>query len=196
MKKRLLSALMVFCMVLTLLPVSAFAALNDTEFHITGIQAMKDLVAEKLSVDAGEKITIHSVEVHGAKKNQPNAGSPATATGGTVDHGYLNRGDVGVRGTNGKLTGYKDIWMVLNDASIIDEKSVTAITIYAKTDTGRLGYGGNKLAPVTVYLADGAIKPTQIGGKLITSINVNSGSFTPPSETKYSYTIKSILCLI
>ena len=76
--------------------------------------------------------------------------------------------------------------MVLNDASIIDEKSVTAITIYAKTDTGRLGYGGNKLAPVTVYLADGA---TQIDGKLITSINVNGGSFTPPSETKYSYTI-------
>lgn len=189
MKKRLLSALMVFCMVLTLLPVSAFAAPNDTEFHITGIQAMKDLVAEKLSVDAGEKITIHSVEVHGAKKNQPNAGSPATATGGTVDHGYLNRGDVGARGTNGKLTGYEDIWMVLNDASIIDEESVTAITIYAKTDTGRWGYGGNKLAPVTVYLADGAISFKPLDGKLITSIDVTKGSLIPPVETEYSYTV-------
>ncbi len=189
MKKRLLSALMVFCMVLTLLPVSAFAAPNDTEFHITGIQAMKDLVAEKLSVDAGEKITIHSVEVHGAKKNWPNAGSPATATGGTADHGYLNQGDVGIPGTNGKLTGYGDIWMVLNDASIIDEKSVTAITIYAKTDTGRWGYGGNKLAPVTVYLAEGAITTEQYDGKLITSINVKDASFTPPPEAEYSYTV-------
>lgn len=186
MKKRVLSALMVLCMVLTLLPVSAFAALNDTEFHITGIQAMKDLVAKKLSVDAGEKITIHSVEVHGAKKT---SGSPATATGGTVDHGYLNRGDVGARGTNGKLTGYEDIWMVLNDASVIDEKSVTAITIYAKTDTGRFGYGGNRLAPVTVYLAEGAITTEQYDRKLITSINVKDASFTPPTEAEYSYTV-------
>ena len=81
MKKRLLSVLLTLTMVLTLLPGTALAAPNDTEFHITGIQAMKYLVAEKLNVDAGEKITIHSVEVHGAKKNWPNAGSPATATG-------------------------------------------------------------------------------------------------------------------
>ena len=182
MKKRLLSVLLTLTMVLTLLPGTALAAPNDTEFHITGIQAMKDLVAKKLNVDAGEKITIHSVEVHGAKKNWPNAGSPATATGGTVDHGYLNQGDVGVRGLNGKLTGYGDIWMVLNDASIIYEESVTAITIYAKTDTDRFGYGGNRLAPVTVYLADGAISFKPLDGKLITSIDVTKGSLTPPVE--------------
>ena len=47
MKKRLLSAFLVLAMVLTLLPSAAFAVeLNDTEFHIDGIQAMKDLVAE------------------------------------------------------------------------------------------------------------------------------------------------------
>ena len=50
MKKRVLSALMVLCMVLTLLPVSAFAAdtkdLRDTEFHIMGFSDLKELVAE------------------------------------------------------------------------------------------------------------------------------------------------------
>lgn len=71
MKKRLLSALMVFCMVLTLLPVSAFAAPNDTEFHITGIQAMKDLVAEKLSVDAGEKSRSTVSKSMGRRKISP-----------------------------------------------------------------------------------------------------------------------------
>ena len=134
MKKRLLSALMVFCMVLTLLPVSAFAAPNDTEFHLTGIQEMKNLVAEKLNVDVGD-VTIHSVDVHGKNKNWPDKGEPAVATGGTVHNKYSNVGDEGAPGTNGKLTGYDDIWMVLNTANVIDEESVDAITIYAKTGT-------------------------------------------------------------
>ena len=180
------------CMVLTLLPVSAFAEPNDTEFHITGIQAMKDLVAEKLSVDAGD-VTIHSVDVHGAKKNLPDKGDPAVATGGTIYNKYSNVGDLGAPGTNGKLTGYDDIWMVLNTADVIDEESVDAITIYAKTGTWWLplfGWvGGETLDPVTVYLSDGAISPEQLDGKLITSIDVTKGSLIPPVETEYSYTV-------
>ena len=54
MKKRVLSALMVLCMVLTLLPVSAFAVdtkdLRDTEFHIMDISGLKQLVAEQSMV--------------------------------------------------------------------------------------------------------------------------------------------------
>ena len=64
MKKRLLSALLTFCMVLTLLPVSAFAVdtkdLRDTELHIMDISGLKQLVAEQSNVDA-EDVTIHGV---------------------------------------------------------------------------------------------------------------------------------------
>lgn len=74
MKKRLLSAFLVLAMVLTLLPSAALAEPNDTEFHINGIQAMKDLVAAKLGIGEDEKITIHSVEVHGARKTTPTKG--------------------------------------------------------------------------------------------------------------------------
>ena len=83
MKKRVLSALMVLCMVLTLLPVSAFAVdtkdLRDTEFHIMDISGLKQLVAEQSNVDA-EDVTIHGVYVNGT---QPNS-KPGTATSITV----------------------------------------------------------------------------------------------------------------
>ena len=83
--------------------------------------------------------------------------------------------------------------MVLNTADVIDEESVDAITIYAKTGTWWLplfGWvGGETLDPVTVYLSDGAISPEQLDGKLITSIDVTKGSLIPPVETEYSYTV-------
>ena len=72
MKKRVLSALMVLCMVLTLLPVSAFAAdtkdLRDTEFHIMGFSDLKELVAEQNKVNA-EDVTIHGIYVNGTQPN-------------------------------------------------------------------------------------------------------------------------------
>ena len=127
MKKRLLAMLLVLMLVVGLLPVGVLAAPNDTEFHIIGISTMKDFVRQALNVDDGEKITIHSVEVYGLKKNNPDKGTPEFADGGVVDHGYLNRGDVGARGTNGKLTGFDDIWTVLNSGGasggdVIDEE--------------------------------------------------------------------------
>lgn len=101
--KRLISEFIACAMLVTFMPMQAFAApkdLNDTEFHINGISQMKELVAEKNKIDKG-RITIHGVEVNGT-----HGGKPATATGGVVDHGYLNTGDEGVRGTNGVLTGW------------------------------------------------------------------------------------------
>lgn len=74
--------------------------------------------------------------------------------------------------------------MVLNDAAVIEDDSVTAITIYAKTDTGWLGYGGEELAPVTVYLDDEDIKTENYEGKLIRAIYVKGGSLTPPPQRR------------
>ena len=194
MKKRLLAMLLVLMLVVGLLPVGVLAAPNDTEFHIIGISTMKDFVRQALNVDDGEKITIHSVEVYGLKKNNPDKGTPEFADGGVVDHGYLNKGDVGARGTNGKLTGFDDIWTVLNSGGasggdVIDEESITHIVIYSKTGTGPLGYGGEALEPVTLYLSDGSIKYEQIGGKLVTEIYLDEASLEPPEEVEYSYTI-------
>ena len=117
MKKKLLAVLLTLCLVLGLFPIGVLAApkdLNDTEFHINGIQEMKALVAEKYDLSESQ-ITIHGVEVNGTRNNEP-----ATATGGVVDHGYLNAGDKGAPGTNGKLTGWPNFWMVLNTSDIID----------------------------------------------------------------------------
>ena len=194
MKKRLLAMLLALMLVVSLLPVGVLAAPNDTEFHIIGISTMKDFVRQALNVDDGEKITIHSVEVYGLKKNNPDKGTPEFADGGVVNHGYPNQGDVGVPGSNGELSGYDDIWTVLNSGGasggdVIDEESITHIVIYSKTGTGPLGYGGEALEPVTLYLSDGSIKYEQIGGKLVTEIYLDEASLEPPEEVEYSYTI-------
>ena len=153
MKKRVLSALMVLCMVLTLLPVSAFAAdtkdLRDTEFHIMGFSDLKELVAEQNKVNA-EDVTIHGIYVNGT---QPN-GEPGTATGGVSEDTIkkATMGDVGIMGLNGKLVADSSVWKILNTSVIIDPASVNSITVYAKTGVNGLGWGGTNLDPVTIYL--------------------------------------------
>ena len=193
MKKRVLSALMVLCMVLTLLPVSAFAVdtkdLRDTEFHIMDISGLKQLVAEQSNVDA-EDVTIHGVYVNGT---QPNS-KPGTATGNVTEYyikdrtGFGSKGDVGLMGSNGRLAENHNIWKVLNASAIIDPASVSSITVYARTDVNRLGHWGTNLSPVTIYLdKDDIILP--IEGKLITQIYLKNASLEPPVETEYSYTV-------
>ena len=193
MKKRVLSALMVLCMVLTLLPVSAFAVdtkdLRDTEFHIMDISGLKQLVAEQSNVDA-EDVTIHGVYVNGT---QPN-GKPGTATGNVTEYyikdrtGFGSTGDVGLMGSNGRLAENHNIWKVLNASAIIDPASVSSITVYARTDVNQLGHWGTNLSPVTIYLdKDDIILP--IEGKLITQIHLKNASLEPPDETEYSYTV-------
>ena len=189
MKKRVLSALMVLCMVLTLLPVSAFAAdtkdLRDTEFHIMGFSDLKELVAEQNKVNA-EDVTIHGIYVNGT---QPN-GEPGTATGGVSEDTIkkATMGDVGIMGLNGKLVADSSVWKILNTSVIIDPASVNSITVYAKTGVNGLGWGGTNLDPVTIYLdEDDIILP--IKGKLITEIYLKNASLEPPVETEYSYTV-------
>ena len=193
MKKRVLSALMVLCMVLTLLPVSAFAVdtkdLRDTEFHIMDISGLKQLVAKQSNVDA-EDVTIHGVYVNGT---QPN-GKPGTATGNVTEYyikdrtGFGSTGDVGLMGSNGRLAKDLNIWKVLNASAIIDPASVSSITVYARTDVNQLGHWGTNLSPVTIYLdKDDIILP--IKDKLITQIHLKNASLEPPVETEYSYTV-------
>ena len=193
MKKRLLSVLLTLSMVLTLLPVSAFAVdtkdLRDTEFHIMDISGLKQLVAKQSNVDA-EDVTIHGVYVNGT---QPN-GKPGTATGNVTEYyikdrtGFGSTGDVGLMGSNGRLAKDLNIWKVLNASAIIDPASVSSITVYARTDVNQLGHRGTNLSPVTIYLDKGDII-LPIEGKLITQIHLKNASLEPPVETEYSYTV-------
>lgn len=182
MKKKTAALFLTFCMALNLLSVPASAAskknFNDTEFHISGISEMKDFVSEKLDVPVDD-ITIHGVEINGLRN-----GKSASATGGTINHGYLNVGDVGTPGTNGQLVGWDNYWMVLNTFKIIDEDSVSSITIYSKEDTWH-GLFGKKLEPVTVYLDEEDV--SQIPGKLITEISLENASLVPYTEYTLTY---------
>ena len=176
------SAVMAVSAVVPWTGVTAFAAANDTEFHINGISQMKELVEEKTGEDG--KITIHSVSVVGTRN-----GEPATATGGVVGHGYLNQGDVGAPGTNGALTGYENYWTVLNTDDIIDAETVSSIIIYAKEGTGKYGYGGTELEPVQVYVDAGDISTEEIAGKLITEISLLNATLEPqPTTYTVTYT--------
>ena len=165
--RKSLSLLMALCMmVLSMLPTTAYADLNDTEFHIMDWEGLKDLVREANHVDQSEKLTIHSISVNG---------TDGTATGGAPK--YTNQGDVGARGTNGLLTGYDNVWTVLNTERI-KQDSITSITVYAKIKTGPLGYFGEELPPVTVYLdEDDIVLP--LPGRLITEIYLTNASLEP-----------------
>ena len=187
--KRLISAFITCAMLVTLMPMQAFAApkdLNDTEFHINGISQMKELVSEKTDISI-DRITIHGVEVNGTR-----SGRPATATGGVVDHGYLNAGDKGVRGTNGALTGWDNYWMVLNSSTIIDAETVSSITIYARKDYKHLLNKGERIAGVTVYLnpEDVHIEVDPISGKLITEIGLQQATLKPKYTVTYTDGVK------
>ena len=181
--KRLISAFIACAMLVTFMPMQAFAApkdLNDTEFHINGISQMKELVSDKTGISI-DRITIHGVEVNGTRQ-----GEPATATGGVVDHGYLNAGDVGTLG-NSALAGYPNYWNVLNTFDIIDAETVSSITVYARKDYKNLFNKGDRLDGVTVYLnpEDVHIIVNELEHKLITEIGLAQATLKPQYTLTY-----------
>lgn len=181
--KRLISAFIACAMLVTFMPMQAFAApkdLNDTEFHINGISQMKELVSDKTGISI-DQITIHGVEVNGTRQ-----GETATATGGVVDHGYLNAGDVGTLG-NSALAGYPNYWNVLNTFDIIDAETVSSITVYARKDYKNLFNKGGRLDGVTVYLnpEDVHIIVNELEHKLITEIGLAQATLKPQYTLTY-----------
>lgn len=181
--KRLISAFIACAMLVTFMPMQAFAApkdLNDTEFHINGISQMKELVSDKTGISI-DRITIHGVEVNGTRQ-----GEPATATGGVVKHGYLNAGNVGTLG-NSALAGYPNYWNVLNTSDIIDAETVSSITVYARKDYKNLFNKGDKLDGVTVYLnpEDVHIIVNELEHKLITEIGLAQATLKPQYTLTY-----------
>lgn len=177
--KRLISAFITCAMLVTLMPMQAFAApkdLNDTEFHIMQMDEIKNFVREANNLFNDADIKIYGINVHGLDKN----GKPATVNGNITDWTKWNTtiGDLGWQGSNGKLAN--DDWMVLNinGITVLDQSSVDSITIFAKNDKNQL--------TTTAYLGEGDLHaPTQVSGKLITEIYLNNATPVPQFTLTY-----------
>lgn len=130
--RKSLSLLMALCMmVLSMLPTTAYAAPNDSYFHIMAMEDIKNFVAAENGISSIDGVKIHSITVYGTVKD---SGNPGQCTGiALIDHGYGydNNGDKGLQGTNGKYT-QGDAWRVLNSWDTLEDDSVTGITVYAK----------------------------------------------------------------
>ena len=178
--KRLISAFITCAMLVTLMPMQAFAApkdiFNDTEFHIMQMDEIKNFVREANNLFNDADIKIYGINVHGLDKN----GKPATVNGNITDWTKWNTtiGDLGWQGSNGKLAN--DDWMVLNinGITVLDQSSVDSITIFAKNDKNQL--------TTTAYLGEGDLHaPTQVSGKLITEIYLNNATPVPQFTLTY-----------
>lgn len=84
MARRGLSILMAMVMVISLIQISAFADVNDTEFHIMTLADMKNVVSAENGDDVSD-IEICTLKVHGQN---------ASADGGAITK-YGVFGDVG-----------------------------------------------------------------------------------------------------
>ena len=155
---------------------------NDSEFHIMDWEALKDFVRDAYDLEESEKITIHAIKVNG----ETILDADGSATGGAAN--YTNKGDYGVQGLNGILAANHDIWKVFNDAAIIKPETVTSITVLAKTGTGSLGFRGEELQPLTIYLSeDDIVLPVDNG--YITQIYLKNASLEPIPPEQVGYTI-------
>ena len=181
--KNLLAILLSVCLMVSVLPIGAYAAEEDAEFHIQGIQEMKEIISEDQDVPVKD-ITIHGVEVHGLKD-----GKKVVATGDVKNHGYDNKADIGDQKTNGQLTKWEEWdnrenkdkkehwdnwWMVANKKETIEAGSISAITIYAKTGTDKDGLGGKELKPVTIDRDENEVHivTKTVSGKALTEITL------------------------
>ena len=178
MSKKALALLMVFCMVVSALSVSALAIeLNPTEFHIMTLQSIKDKVAEIEGVSS-DSVKICTIDVHGYRELADETGA---ASGGAATH-YLVFDDVGYPGLNGSAE-YSGIeyWKVLNDAVILDvNQGITGLTVYSRIN-------GTETA---TEISETYLKTVKIDGKLITEIYLyepNEPDESTPEEGESVY---------
>ena len=110
---------------------------NSTEFHIMHLNDIKQAVANAAGLTSADDVQVYSIYVKGTNGN-----SVAEATGGLEtalwDTPYSGQPDKGVTGLNGMLLDSdaeyadRDAWKVLNTSDVIDDDSVTGITVYYK----------------------------------------------------------------
>lgn len=175
--KRLISAFIACAMLVTFMPMQAFAApkdiFNDTEFHIMQMDEIKEFVRkanDDLSSDA--EIEIYGINVYGTTI----LGEDGSATGGITDNAkWLALGDYGSAANGRDLINPKDYWTVLNDAAILNlDYPITSIEILSKIN-------GTKNTSVA-YLDEDSYKVEEIKGKLVTEIYLTNATPEPPKE--------------
>ena len=175
MSRKALALLMVFCMVVSALSISALAVdLNPTEFHIMTLQSIKDKVAEIEGVSS-DSVKICTIDVHGYRKLADETG---TAGGGAATH-YLVIDDLGYQGLNGRAEyGGTAYWKVLNDAVILDvNKGITGLTVYSRIN-------GTETATV---ISETYLNTVELDGKLITEIYLDDPNKPAPEEGESVY---------
>ena len=166
MARRGLSILMAMVMVISLIQISVFADVNDTEFHIMTLADIKNVVSAKNGDDASD-IEICTLKVHG---------QDSSANGGAATK-YWVIGDVGYPGINGKDSyNGTDYWKVLNTCDIVDvSKGITGLTIYYRAA------GAEK----ECYVPGSELRVEQLTGLsgLITEIYFKNSGETPEEKS-------------
>ena len=145
---------------------------NDTEFHIMGLEKIKEAVAEDQNLTNTNDIEIYTIYVHGTKNALPGNGK---ATGGVVnEYGLTVKPDEGRPGRNGMLVNGQDAWKIENTVDVINDDTVSSITIYAKVD-------GEKVT-VSVPKSDFDVKHLTDADSHITQIILKDKSPEIPEE--------------
>ena len=172
--RKALSWLLALVMVLSLVPMSVFAApkdlFNDSEFHIMNMEEVKTFVRTAVNAGSNAKVKIHGMNVYGTTVLD----KEGRATGAITDNAKWHAlGDFG-SAANGVMTLY-DGWKVLNDAAVLNlDKPITAVEVFAKVN-------GEKHV-VKAYLTEEDYKISEVGGTLVTEIYLKNASPIPPTE--------------
>ena len=111
---------------------------NSSEFHIMHLADIQKAVAEAAGLDSAEDVEIYTIYVQGTHHPVFDEDEVSQATGGIDAFSSIAGANSGVHGTNGMLVNSdseysdRDAWKVLNTVDIIDDNTVTGITIYYK----------------------------------------------------------------
>lgn len=155
--KRLISAFIACAMLVTFMPMQAFAAprrVNDTEFHIMSMEDMKRVVSNYYS--AGNDIEIEKIHVHA---DDETAKGPANT--------YVSNGDY---------------WWVQNTLDLIEDTKVDGLTIFAKVDEARNEVKIDLDSDQLKHDVGGLWQITEIYLKVSLKYDFNGGTGSVPQE--------------
>lgn len=155
--KRLISAFIACAMLVTFMPMQAFATprrVNDTEFHIMSMEDMKRVVSNYYS--AGNDIEIEKIHVHA---DDETAKGPANT--------YVSNGDY---------------WWVQNALDLIEDTKVDGLTIFAKVDGARNEVKIDLDSDQLTHDVGGLWQITEIYLKVSLKYDFNGGTGSVPQE--------------
>lgn len=188
--KRLISAFIACAMLVTFMPMQAFAApkATDQEFHIMNMEDIKKVVQNNVG---GSDIQIYGINVHGERAGLIHGGEQGTANGSVSDSDkWENPGDVGLSGSNGKLINDKyNVWKVYNSYNVLvgylDHNTVDAITIFAKVDGVREEVEVALDSEQLTHDVGPTKSITQISLEVSLTYDANKGSGEVKDDTRY-----------